>query len=111
MAKIEALGYVVAEATDVSKWKQYAEQVLGATTAPTPGGGLDIKLDDRAYRITVIKGAADRYYASGWEVPDEASFSATVDSINKSGTKIVIGDAKLKDARAAPRGQRPAGRS
>ncbi len=100
MAKIEALGYVVAEATDVSKWKQFAEQTLGAKTSPTPNGGLDIKIDDRAYRITVIKGKEDRFHASGWEVPDEASFKSTVESIQKSGAKIQVGDSAMRQSRS-----------
>lgn len=100
MAKIEALGYIVAEATDVSKWKQFAEQVLGAATTPAPNGGLDIKLDERAYRITVIKGKADRYHASGWEVPDAAAFQYTIDQVKKAGVKVEAGTEAMKQARA-----------
>jgi 3,4-dihydroxy-9,10-secoandrosta-1,3,5(10)-triene-9,17-dione 4,5-dioxygenase len=100
MAKIEALGYVVAEATDVSKWKQFAEQTLGAKASPTPEGGLDIKIDERAYRIAIVKGTQDRFYASGWEVPDEASFNSVLESLKKDGVKVEVGNPKLRAARA-----------
>src|SRR5690349_2336252 len=54
MVKIQALGYVVAESTDVAKWKAYAEQVLGAATAAAPNGGLYVKLDELEFRIAVV---------------------------------------------------------
>ena len=68
MVKIDALAYVVAQSTDVSKWKHFGEEVLGVATSEAPEGGLYLKLDERKYRIAIVKGAEDRYLASGWEV-------------------------------------------
>ena len=36
---IRSLAYLVAETTDVAAWKNYAENVVGAMTAPTAEGG------------------------------------------------------------------------
>lgn len=38
MIDIRALAYIVVESTDSSRWRLYAEQVLGAMSAPTPEG-------------------------------------------------------------------------
>lgn len=99
MAKIQSLAYIVAESTDVSKWKQFGEQMVGTSSSASPDGGLYLKLDERAYRIAVVPGAADRYVASGWEVANAQDFSATVDAIKKSGIAVETGSAELKKAR------------
>jgi 3,4-dihydroxy-9,10-secoandrosta-1,3,5(10)-triene-9,17-dione 4,5-dioxygenase len=99
MVKIQALAYVVAQSTDVSKWQQYGEQMLGAATTPAPGAGLFIKLDERDYRMAVVAGAEDRYLASGWEVASEADFNAAVAAIEKAGVTVIPGSAELKKAR------------
>ncbi|MGH8460517.1 MAG: VOC family protein [Stenotrophobium sp.] len=100
MGKIEALAYVVAQSTDLAKWKHFAEQMLGMTTAAAPGGGLYLKMDERSFRLAVVPGAEDRYLASGWEVKDEKSFKAAVDAISKAGVTVTAGSAELKQARA-----------
>ena len=99
MAKIQALAYIVAETTDAARWKQFGEQMVGASTSASPDGGLYLKLDERAYRIAVVPGAADRYVASGWEVADAKAFAETVDAIKKSGVAVEAGSAELKEAR------------
>lgn len=98
MAKIQALAYVVAESTDLAKWKHYAEQTLGAVGVETPSG-LSIKVDDRDYRIAVVKGEADRYVASGWEVLNEKDFAETVAALQQAGVAVEPGDAATIRAR------------
>ncbi|MGH8461962.1 MAG: VOC family protein [Stenotrophobium sp.] len=100
MARIEALSYVVAQSADLTKWQQFAERMLGMTTSAAPGGGLYVKMDERAFRIAVVKGDADRYLASGWEVKDAPAFKAAVDAIAKAGIPVIAGSADLKKARA-----------
>lgn len=98
MAKIQALAYVVAESTDLAKWKQYAEQTLGAAAVETPSG-LSVKVDERDYRIAVVKGAADRYVASGWEVFNEKDFADTVATLKQAGVAVEPGDPATIQAR------------
>ncbi|MGH8539347.1 MAG: VOC family protein, partial [Stenotrophobium sp.] len=100
MVKIEALAYVVAESTDISKWENFGEQVLGAMTTAAPDGGLYVKLDERDFRMAVVNGSADRYLASGWEVADEKAFTAAVAAIKKAGITVEPGSAELRKARA-----------
>jgi 3,4-dihydroxy-9,10-secoandrosta-1,3,5(10)-triene-9,17-dione 4,5-dioxygenase len=99
MAKIQALAYVVAESTDVFKWKTYAEQVLGMSTAVAPDGGLYLKMDARTFRIAVVKGGADRYLASGWEVASKQDFDEVVAAVKKAGVTVTGGSEAEKALR------------
>ena len=99
MAKLQALAYVVVESTDVSRWKAYAEQVLGMSTSEAPDGGLYLKMDERKFRIAIVKGAADRYVASGWEAADAKSFDEAVAAVKKAGVQVKEGTAAEKALR------------
>ncbi len=103
IASIEALAYFVAQSKDVPAWRRYGEQVLGAQARPAPDGGLYLKLDERAYRIAIVPGNEDRYFASGWELPDEASFEATVAAIRAAGIEVSPADARTIAARQVER--------
>lgn len=93
MSKIQALAYIVSESTDVTRWKQYGEEVLGAATQAAPEGVLYVKVDERAYRVLVVPGAADRYVASGWELANSADFDATVATLKQAGVAVTDGSA------------------
>ncbi|AXQ28122.1 biphenyl 2,3-dioxygenase [Solimonas sp. K1W22B-7] len=99
MIRIESLAYIVAQSTDVAKWKHYGEQVLGMSTSATSEGGLFLKMDERSYRISVTPGPEDRYYASGWEVRDEAAYADALAALARAGVAVEAGDAKLVAAR------------
>ncbi|MDB5988386.1 MAG: biphenyl 2,3-dioxygenase [Nevskia sp.] len=99
MVKIQALSYVVAQSTDVSRWRQFGEQVLGTQTADAPDAGLYLKMDERQFRLAVVKGGEDRYLVSGWEVADAAAFKSAVETLQQAGVKLQDGDAALCKAR------------
>lgn len=99
MVKIDALAYVVAESTDVSRWKHFGEQMLGVATTEGPDGGLYLKMDERRFRIAVIKGEQDRYHASGWEVRDETAFAAAVAALRKAGVGVTKASEAQRQAR------------
>lgn len=95
MMEISGLAYVVAESTDIARWKRYAEGVLGMMTQPSPDGGLYLKMDERQFRIAVRPGARDAYAASGWEVRDAAAFAQAVAALEQAGVAFERGDAAL----------------
>lgn len=95
MIQIHGLAYVVAETTDLAKWKVYAEGVLGAMTAPAPDGGLRVKVDERQFRIAVQAGKRDAYVASGWEVRDAQAFAAAVATLEDAGVAMTHASASL----------------
>lgn len=95
MIDISGLAYVVAESTDLARWKTYAEGVLGMMTDASPDGGLYIKMDERQFRIAVRPGARDAYAASGWEVRDQAAFDRAIESLEQAKVPLEHGDAAL----------------
>lgn len=99
MSKVNALGYVVVEATDIGKWREFAEQILGMATSDAPGGGLYLKMDEQAYRVAIFPGETDRYYASGWVVADQQALEAAVSALRDAD--VVVDD--LDDAGKALR--------
>ena len=101
MVKIQALGYVVAESTDVSKWQAYGEQVLGMSAAPAANGGLYLKMDEQEFRIAIVKGHHDRYYASGWDVDSERAFDHAVAELKKAGVEVVEATEQVRSERKA----------
>lgn len=78
---IRALGYFVAQTDNVQEWSDYAEQVLGMMTSPTDEGGLYIKMDERPYRMLIVKGEEKRYVASGWELANQGAFNDAKQSL------------------------------
>ncbi|MCR9091726.1 VOC family protein [Algiphilus sp.] len=98
MAQISQLAYIVAETTDLERWRSYAEQVLGMQ-ALDDGDGLAIKMDERDFRMSVRSGEADRYLASGWQVEDAAAFEAAKEALTSAGVTVTPGDDSLKKAR------------
>lgn len=103
MIDIRGLAYIVAESTDLARWKSYAEGVLGMMTVPAADGALYVKMDERQYRMLVLPGARDAYVASGWEVSNEAAFEAGLATLQASGTPYQLGDARLAALRRVQR--------
>ncbi|WP_374242900.1 VOC family protein [Zoogloea sp.] len=95
MIDIRGLAYFVTEIEQLEQWQRYAEDVLGMMTAPAPGGGLYVKMDERPFRILVREGAQARYYASGWEVANEAAFKDALVTLEKAGVGFELADAEV----------------
>jgi len=89
MIDIRALAYVVVQATEVERWKRYGEMVLGAMATDAPDGGAFVKFDERPYRYLVVRGEADRYLASGWEVGDYEAFEAARGLLRAAGVEVI----------------------
>lgn len=112
MIDIRGLAYVVAETTDLARWKIFAEDVLGMMTSPAPGGGLYVRMDERQFRILVQPGSRDGYVASGWEVLGQDSFDAGLATLQASGTAFSLAGADecaLRRVQQLARFQDPSG--
>ena len=101
MMNISGLAYVVAETTDLAKWKDYAEGVLGMMTAESPDGGLYVRMDERQFRFAVQPGTRDAYVVSGWEVTGPADFEAALVVLKEAGVAVDMGDAAHCNLRRA----------
>lgn len=108
MPKIQALAYLVAESSDIGRWSAYATEILGAMAEPTPAG-LNVKIDERHARLLVVKGDADRYCVSGWEVADDTTLDAAVSALQGAGVAVQEGDAAARGFRRLVAFTDPAG--
>lgn len=101
MIRIEQLAYVVAESREPAQWQLFGEQVVGLMARPAPDGGLYLKADERDFRIAIVPGTQDRYYASGWQLADEAAYAEALASLRAAGVAVEEGSAELCCARRA----------
>lgn len=95
MIRIEQLAYIVAETTDVERWRRFAEDVVGMAASDAPDGGLYLKMDERRYRIAVARGEADRYAVSGWQLAGEDAFVSAIDVLERAGVAFERGSRAL----------------
>ena len=78
MSDLKSLGYVKVAATDIDRWRQFAFGVLGFAEGSGPDpSALYLRMDERAARIIVVPGDADRIVTVGWEVRDHAALRAS----------------------------------
>ena len=82
--EIAALAYSVVSATDLASWARFGEDIAGFSAHEAPGG-LALRMDERAGRIFIEPGAADRYAASGWEVRTRRQFDAALAELTAKG--------------------------
>ena len=101
MMDIRGLAYVVAETTDLAKWKNYAEQVLGMMTVAAPDGGLYVRMDERQFRFAIEPGQRNAYLASGWEVLNQQAFDAAVQTLRDAKVEHKLEDAAFCAKRRA----------
>lgn len=101
MMDIRGLAYVVAESTDLSRWKHYAEKVLGMMALDAPDGGLYVRMDERQFRFAIQPGSRDAYVASGWEVLNQQAFDAAVQTLRDAKVEYQLEDADFCAKRRA----------
>lgn len=99
MMDIRGLAYVVAETTDIPRWKNYAENVLGMMTQASPDGGLTVRMDERQFRFAIQPGARDCYVASGWEVLNQAAFDDALRVLREAKVPYTLEDAAFNRKR------------
>lgn len=101
MMDIRGLAYVVAQTTDMPRWKNFAENVLGMMTQAAPDGGLYVRMDERQFRFAVQPGPRDAYLASGWEVAGKAGFDQAVRTLAERQIPYTLEDPTVCQLRCA----------
>ncbi|GAB83649.1 VOC family protein [Gordonia rubripertincta] len=100
MGLIAALGYVRVMATDIDRWRELGFEVLGFAPGTGPEeDALHFRMDERAARITVERGHADRVTAVGWEVRDHLALAELRRVLDEAGTAYSEMDQELCDHR------------
>lgn len=90
---IRALSYAGIEVTDLAAWEQFATEFLGMPSTYEGDERLLLRMDERAYRFDVRRGATDRLAWLGWEVSTRADLAAAVDELRAAGVEVTAGSA------------------
>ncbi|WP_241385607.1 VOC family protein [Rhodococcus sp. CH91] len=68
MGRVRAFGYLVATVRDIEAWKIFAADVHGMQVVEHTPDRLKLRLDERAWRLDLHRGAVEHIDAVGWEV-------------------------------------------
>lgn len=98
-AKIDSLVYIVAQSNDLAKWRDYAENMLGMSTADAADGSLLVKMDERDFRFQIVAGDENKYLISGWQVADAGVLDAVAAAAEEAGLSVEQGSAEDCTAR------------
>ncbi len=110
MTKVQSLGYVVIETTDMAKWDTYLTEIIGAMPGGTGDDGAALyRLDERAARFRIIKSDADRFSVAGWELADADAFDRMIEDLRAAGREVTIGDPGSRGVVAIAESSDPAG--
>ena len=86
MTDLKSLGYVTVSATDIERWRRFAFGVLGFAQGSGPDPeALYLRMDERAARIVVVPGDADRVLTVGWEARDHHALERVKSALDSDG--------------------------
>lgn len=95
MSGVAQLAWLVLEVSDLDAWTELATRILGLDI--TPGqGGLQLRADERLWRILLLPGPADDLAALGWEAADTGSFERIVSSLRAADVEVVEDSARAR---------------
>ncbi|WP_405970525.1 VOC family protein [Streptomyces sp. NBC_00988] len=97
--KLDQLAYIVIASAEVSRWREFARDVLGTMTADGPGGSLYLKYDEWHHRVLVVPAEEERLMASGWSLRDKYAYDAALAHVRNTGTAVSEGTAAERELR------------
>jgi 3,4-dihydroxy-9,10-secoandrosta-1,3,5(10)-triene-9,17-dione 4,5-dioxygenase len=98
-ASVVALGYVVAEATDLGQWETFASDLLGVGVAEKTDDRLLLRIDQKTYRMDVRKSERNQVTVVGWEVLGAAELAELSEAVQKAGFEVTPGTREEIDER------------
>ncbi|BBY18244.1 biphenyl-2,3-diol 1,2-dioxygenase [Mycolicibacterium litorale] len=100
MTTLKSLGYVTVQTADIDRWRHFAFKVLGFAEGSGPDDTcLYLRMDERAARIIVKPGDADRIVTVGWEVRDHAALEQLKRDLDAAGVPFKELSLEEADAR------------
>lgn len=88
------LAYVVAPSPRLDAWRSFAGDVLGVELRTGLGGALDLRLDEKRFRISIEQAEAEGPILAGWEFDEVAALDAALARLASTAVKTTPGDAK-----------------
>jgi 2,3-dihydroxybiphenyl 1,2-dioxygenase len=85
---IEALGYLMLEVSDLAAWRRMLVELLGLQPVERADGGLDLRMDQQAWRLRLVPGAADDIAVAGWQVQGPAALAALAGRLQAVGCAV-----------------------
>ncbi|WP_062313789.1 VOC family protein [Demequina rhizosphaerae] len=99
MTPIHSLGYVAFQSPRADEWPRFATEVFGLESEQDESGAVNLRWDDRMYRMRIVPGPDDRLLHLGWETSNRLDFAAAIDDLRGKGVEVVEEPAELADAR------------
>jgi 3,4-dihydroxy-9,10-secoandrosta-1,3,5(10)-triene-9,17-dione 4,5-dioxygenase len=98
--RVQRLGYLVVESTNLDGWQQFATETLGmAVGRRSNDQTLYLRMDDQPFRVAVVAGAEDRLQYSGWQVANQAALERIADELAGAGVDVEQVDAETAQQR------------
>jgi len=92
--RVEQLGYVLLDVSDLEAWEGFATGILGLMPRRTAGGELALRMDEYRQRFLLTEGSKDDLKAAGWEVPDQRALEGIAEQLSRAGHPIETGSAE-----------------
>ncbi|MBC5763012.1 VOC family protein [Ramlibacter sp. GTP1] len=94
------LAYIELEASDLSAWRRFAEEVLCLQVVGEPSSGrLQLRIDDRVFRIALRSGDQDDVVVLGFEADSREEFEAVGAALEQAGYSVQHESAEAAAAR------------
>ncbi len=87
---VASLGYIGFEVSDLKAWDDYLTGFLGLMPGHGNGASARYRMDDRAFRIHLDKGAADDISFIGLEVETPEGLQALRERLEKAGVPCCL---------------------
>lgn len=88
---IRELGYIVLETADLTKWRSYAEDVLGMMVGRSADAAMTLRMDERDCRILLKKSDAERLISIGWLVDSRKDLKQVAEELAANGFVVIEG--------------------
>jgi extradiol dioxygenase len=92
---IESLAYIGIVSPSADEWRTFGPEILGMQlAADSPSGEVRLRLDDKAYRLSLRHGKANDVDYLGWAV-DDGGLEPAIAQVQAAGIVVHRGDADL----------------
>lgn len=103
-ARVSQIGYLGLGVSNLEKWREFAQEVLGLQdNGESANGDLFMRMDDYHHRFILSRNDADDLLYVGYEVQDEAALNAVAAQLRAYGIDVRAGSPEQTAARLVSR--------
>lgn len=97
---VRELGYVRLGVENVPQWAEFAKNILGFAIDHVSDDFAVLRMDEAPSRYLIERHDRDHFIAAGYELADEAAFSAQIDTLKAAGVDVMRGTDEQAQRRA-----------